>query len=93
MNVYYKCKKSGLSVTETCQNYSCEWQLKNESFFNCTWVACNHGPFTLEEVGNMMGVTRERIRQIENKALRKLKHDKRRDFFEGFCDDHEPSLN
>ena len=29
---------------------------------------------TLEEVGSHFGVTRERIRQIENKALRKLKY-------------------
>ena len=29
---------------------------------------------TLEEVGQMFGVTRERIRQIESKALRKLSH-------------------
>lgn len=29
---------------------------------------------TLEEVGNIFGVTRERIRQIEDKALKKLRH-------------------
>ena len=39
----------------------------------------------LEEVGQIFGVTRERIRQIENKAIRKLRHPSRakkiRDFY------------
>ncbi|NIQ37750.1 MAG: sigma-70 family RNA polymerase sigma factor [Proteobacteria bacterium] len=34
--------------------------------------------YTLEELGRQFGITRERIRQIEAKALRKLKHPKRK---------------
>jgi len=39
-------------------------------------IAAGH-PHTLEEVGKEFGVTRERIRQIEAKALRKLRHPSR----------------
>jgi RNA polymerase primary sigma factor len=34
----------------------------------------NDRPYTLEEVGQKFGLTRERIRQIEGKALRRLRH-------------------
>jgi RNA polymerase primary sigma factor len=34
-------------------------------------------PYTLEEVGRKFGLTRERIRQIEGKALRRLRHPRR----------------
>ena len=43
-------------------------------------------PRTLEEVGKQYNVTRERIRQIEAKALRKLRHPTRRSKLEGFLE-------
>lgn len=43
-------------------------------------------PRTLEEVGIMFSVTRERIRQIEAKALRKLRHPTRLQKLEGFLE-------
>ncbi|MFT6274508.1 MAG: RNA polymerase primary sigma factor [Halioglobus sp.] len=42
---------------------------------------------TLEEVGKQFDVTRERIRQIEAKALRKLRHPTRSDFLRSFLDE------
>ncbi len=42
---------------------------------------------TLEEVGKQFDVTRERIRQIEAKALRKLRHPSRSDHLRGFLDE------
>ncbi len=43
-------------------------------------------PHTLEEVGRQFNVTRERIRQIEAKALRKLRHPTRIGKIKGFLD-------
>ena len=42
--------------------------------------------YTLEEVGRMFNVTRERVRQIEAKAVRKLQHPVRSRKLEGFLD-------
>ena len=43
-------------------------------------------PRTLEEVGKEFNVTRERIRQIEAKALRKLRHPSRNKKLRDFLD-------
>ncbi|MAT14360.1 MAG: RNA polymerase subunit sigma-70 [Planctomyces sp.] len=46
--------------------------------------------YTLEETGRIFKVTRERIRQIESKALKKLQHHTRSDHLKGFVDDMLP---
>lgn len=40
--------------------------------------------YTLEEIGKVLGVTRERVRQIESKALNKIRHISRRKMLEAF---------
>ena len=47
-------------------------------------IGCDH---TLEEVGQCFAVTRERIRQIEAKALQKLRHPTRSDDLKSFMID------
>lgn len=43
-------------------------------------------PMTLEEIGEIYDVTRERIRQIESKALRKLRHPSRTKKIKVYCE-------
>ncbi len=47
---------------------------------------------TLEEVGKQFDVTRERIRQIEAKALRKLRHPSRSEQLRSFSDEDDDHI-
>ncbi len=47
--------------------------------------------YTLEEVGRIFKVTRERVRQVEAKAIRKLQHPVRSRKLEGFIDEASPN--
>lgn len=41
-------------------------------------------PMTLEEIGELLGITRERVRQIKEKALSRLRHVSRKNILESF---------
>jgi RNA polymerase primary sigma factor len=43
-----------------------------------------HDPMTLEEIGALLGITRERVRQIKEKALIRLRHASRARYLETF---------
>jgi RNA polymerase primary sigma factor len=51
----------------------------------------NDRPYTLEEVGQKFGLTRERIRQIEGKALRRLRHPCRSRLLKDYVDPSSPT--
>jgi len=43
-------------------------------YYNCAAIAYECRPLTLEEVGVCLGMTRERVRQVEGLAMRKLRY-------------------
>ena len=61
-------------VNETpCRNKECRLWLKCKANQNCTIIAAQDGPRTLQEIGNLHGLTRMRICQVEKEALRKIR--------------------
>lgn len=50
---------------------------KEEKVIKMRFGINNHRNFTLEEIGNLLDMTREGVRQLEEKALKKLRHPKR----------------
>ena len=62
-----------------------------QSVWNCAFGLGDGYSRTLEEVGKQFKVTRERIRQIEAKALRKMRHPTRIRQLSGFLETEEPA--
>lgn len=58
--------------------WTCRYRLWNEAE-SCALDVADKGPATLQEVGDLLGLSRERIRQIERKALVKIRRAKRLD--------------
>jgi RNA polymerase primary sigma factor len=69
----------GQDTSKVVQKILGTLKLKDENILRMRFGIGISDAMTLDEIGIRMGVTRERIRQIEAKALRKLQHPSRRD--------------
>ena len=67
-----KCYEMHHSKKIGCQNKSCRQWIKCDNFQNCTLVASKSGPMSLQEIGDIMGVTRMRICQMEKRIIQKI---------------------
>ncbi len=57
-----------------CKKTECDNYIEYESDMNCVLVcARQNGPMTLDEVSKRLGVSYVRIKQIEDKAIEKMK--------------------
>ncbi|MEO6601564.1 MAG: sigma factor-like helix-turn-helix DNA-binding protein [Polyangiaceae bacterium] len=65
-----------------CSQTDCRYHLANRGYWehhlrptrDCSLDVANEGPHTLDEVAAVLGVSGERVRQIEEEAIEHLKH-------------------
>ena len=74
------------NLKETCTKILSSLTPREERVLRMRFGIGMNTDHTLEEVGKQFNVTRERIRQIEAKALRKLKHPSRSKRLRSFLD-------
>lgn len=67
------CWQANKDNNTPCTNTSCRMWLNCQEKQNCTIVAAKDGPLTLQQIGNLHGLTRMRICQVEKEALRKIR--------------------
>ena len=77
---------SNLLLKEQIEDVLCSLNAREAKILQLRFGLEDGRTRTLEEVGRTFGVTRERIRQIEKKALRKLRHPQRSRKLRGFLE-------
>ena len=78
---------SSESLREAMRDVLCDLTAREAKILRMRFGIDMNSDHTLDEVGKQFNVTRERIRQIEAKALRKLRHPSRSDHLRSFLDE------
>ena len=69
-----KCFKYYEQYSENkCDQNQCRYWIDCKKFNNCTVIATRQGPQTLQRIGEIYGITRMRICQIEKAIIEKIK--------------------
>lgn len=67
-----KCYDLHDSCGKSCVNKGCRQWMQSQEHQNCAIIAAKKGPMSLQQIGDILGVTRMRICQIEKKVVEKL---------------------
>ena len=67
------CVKEVKEKNSSCDVATCRHFLNSDENLNCSIIAAEKGPLTLQEIGDFYGISRMRVCQIEKSILKKLK--------------------
>jgi hypothetical protein len=67
------CKNECIDSGVSCLAQKCRHWIDYDEDYNCSLVSADKGPLTLDEISKRMGLSLVRVKQIEDKALVKLK--------------------
>ena len=71
-----KCYECVLRSQKSCSEDTCRHFLSSKKDLNCSIIASQSGPKTLQEIGDYYGISRMRVCQIEKAILKKLRREK-----------------
>jgi hypothetical protein len=69
-----KCFDMHAKYSVACNKKDCKNYFKDSLSQNCIIIAAQKGPYTLQNIGKIYGLTRMRICQIEKNIIQKLKN-------------------
>ena len=88
MDEYFETRERDKNINELLKHLGTDmFPGREEKVIRMRFGIGMNKDYTLEEVGKVIGVTKDRVRQIEAKALRKLRHPDRSAILKVFLND------